>query len=139
MVTVYDVPAQKLIEAAAGDLKSKLAPPEWTKFVKTGPQATRLPSQSDWYFKRAASLLRKAYVGGPVGIERLRTSYGGQRNRGAKPSRFVKSGGKVIRTLLQSLEKIELVTKSPKGRVISAKGRKYLDALSKKVSEGPKN
>jgi small subunit ribosomal protein S19e len=138
MVTVYDVSAQKLIEATASDLQGKLTQPDWTKFVKTGPQAERLPSQPDWYFKRAASLLRRVYVNGPVGIERFRTVYGGQKNRGAKPSRFARSGGKIIRIILQSLENMELVSKTPKGRTISAKGQKYLDSISKRVSEEQK-
>jgi small subunit ribosomal protein S19e len=134
MATAYDVPAQKLIEEIAKDLAGKMTQPDWTKFVKTGPQASRLPSQKDWYFKKAASILRRTYVDGPVGIERFRTIYGGLAERGAKPKRFVRSGGKIVRTILQSLEKMEMVEKAPKGRMISAKGRKYIDSISKKIA-----
>lgn len=135
MATPYDVPAQKLIEAIAIDLTSKIKQPDWTQFVKTGPQATRLPSQKDWYFKRAASILRRVYVDGPVGIQRLRTVYGGQKNRGVRPARFVRAGGKIIRIALQDLEKEGLVEKAGKaGRSISAKGRKYVDGICKKIA-----
>lgn len=136
MATPNDVPTQKLIDAVAADLAGRLKQPAWTKFVKTGPQATRLPSQKDWYFKRAASILRRVYVDGPVGIERLRTVYGGLAERGAKPKRFVRAGGKIIRTIFQDLEKEGLIEKSGKaGRALSAKGRKYVDGICRKVAE----
>ncbi|MFH0961847.1 MAG: 30S ribosomal protein S19e [archaeon] len=136
MATPHDVSTQKLIDMLAGDLAGKVKQPAWSMFVKTGPQATRLPSQKDWYFKRTASILRRVYVDGPVGIERLRTVYGGLAERGAKPKRFARAGGKIIRTILQDLEKEGLVEKAGKdGRAISAKGRKYVDGLCRKVSE----
>lgn len=130
MTTAYDVPAGKLIEKAAADLQSKVKMPEWAKYVKTGSQAERPPVQENWFFVRAASVLRRIYTDGPVGVERLRTVYGGRKSRGTRVSHFRKSGGKIIRCVLQQLESLEFVKKSKKGREIAPKGRKYLDNLA---------
>ncbi len=136
MTTAYDVPAAKLIEKAAADLQSRMQPiPEWTKFVKTGSHVERPPSQENWFFLRTASVLRRIYTDGPVGVERLRTVYGGRKSRGTRVSHFRKSGGKAIRYALQQLESLEFVKKSKKGREISPKGRKYLDNMAFEVKK----
>ena len=70
MKTVFDVPAQKLISAAAEKLKAlpEMRPPQWVGFVKTGAHAERAPDSPDFWYVRAASLLRQVYVNGPVGV-----------------------------------------------------------------------
>ncbi|MCD6557656.1 MAG: 30S ribosomal protein S19e [Candidatus Aenigmarchaeota archaeon] len=139
MVTVVDVDPQKLIEKAAEELKKKIQMPEWALYVKTGSHKERPPENEDWWYLRAASLLRKVYLDGPVGISKLRTFYGGRKNLGHQPSHFRKAGGKIIRTILQDLENIGFVSiqkKGKKGRIITPKGQKFLDNLAKKVEAG---
>jgi small subunit ribosomal protein S19e len=137
MATVYDVAADKLINAAADDLKNnvKLEKPEWASFVKTGAHKERKPEDPDWWHTRAASLLRRIYVEGPVGVERLRTFYGGRKNRGAKPEKFRKASGKVIRSILKQLDEAQLTLKDKSGRRISPKGQSYLDKISSKIAQ----
>lgn len=135
MTTAYDVPAGKLIDKAAADLQSRIKSPEWARFVKTGSQVQRPPTQENWFFIRTASILRRVYTDGPVGVERLRTVYGGRKSRGARVSHFRKSGGKILRYALQQLESLEFVKKSKKGREIAPKGRKYLDNLAFEVKK----
>ena len=48
--------------------------------------------------------MRRIYIDGPVGTEKLRTFYGGRKRRGTKPARFGKGSGSVIGKLLQQLE-----------------------------------
>jgi small subunit ribosomal protein S19e len=75
-----------------------------------------------------------------VGIERLRTYYGGRKNRGVAPEHFRKAGGKALRTILQQLEQAELVTKTDRGgRKVTPKGAKMLGSLAEKLkAETPK-
>ena len=87
MTTVYDVPADLLIKRVAEKLKSMVKPPEWAKYVKTGVHKQRAPEQEDWWYIRLASILRRVYIDGPVGIERLRTYYGGRKRRGVQRGR----------------------------------------------------
>jgi small subunit ribosomal protein S19e len=136
MVTVYDVPADKLIQKTAEKLKEMdIGVPPWVDFVKTGVSRERRPDQDDWWYIRCASILRKIYVYGPVGVSRLRTAYGGRKNRGHEPEHFYKGSGNIIRKALQELEKLGLVEKTPEGRVVTPKGRSFLDNIAKEVRD----
>jgi len=129
MTTVYDVPANELIEYVAKKLEEmeEFKPPEWAAFVKTGVHKERSPQQPNWWYIRVAAILRKVYTDGPVGIERLRSVYGGRKRRGSKPPKFRKGSGAIIRKALQQLEKAGFVEKKDKGRVVTSKGRAFLD------------
>ncbi len=140
MVTAYDVPGQLLVEKLAQKLKEfeEIKPPKWAYFVKTKPSNERPPDDlaDEWWYYRAASILRQVYLRGPVGVSRLRTRYGGIRKRGAEPGRFRKGYGKIIRTILQQLEAAGLVEKvdTPrKGRVVTPKGRSFVDKTAAEV------
>ncbi len=130
LTTVYDVPADLLIEQMSKDLKQKIEQPKFVPFVKSGAHRERAPQNPEWYFIRCASILRRIYVDGVQGTESLRSYYGGRKARGTKPHEFRKSSGKVIRSCLQSLEKAGFVQKDPKkkGRVVSPAGEKYLNS-----------
>lgn len=136
MVRVYDVPADTLIEAIAEHLKKvpEVEPPQWAPFVKTGSHAERPPQQSDWWYTRAASLLRKVYLHGPVGIHKLESVYGGSKALAYFPKHHRDAGGAIIRNAMKGLEQAELMTKQGnKGRVLTPKGVALLDKISKDV------
>ena len=136
MATVYDVPADGLIKAAAEDLmvNVKLGRPEWALYVKTGVSKERKPVDSNWWWTRAASVLRRIYVDGPVGVQRLRTFYGGRKHRGRKPEEFRRASGKVIRTILKELDGAGFTETAKGGRKITPKGQSYLDKISSKIA-----
>jgi small subunit ribosomal protein S19e len=139
MATVYDVPADVLIERAAKKLEEGkvVEVPEWAKFVKTGAHKEHPPAQENWWYIRAASILRRIYVDGPVGVARLRTYYGGRKNRGVKPEHHMDAGGKIIRTILQQLEKAGFVEKDGQnGRKITKKGQSFLDKIASEIAKG---
>ena len=130
--TVYDVPAEDLIQAIAVELKkyNKITPPVWASYVKTGSFKQHAPQDPNWWFVRSASLLRKVYVSGPIGTSHLRKAYGGLRRGRNRPEKSTKASGAVIRKALQQLESEGLITSSRNGRSISAKGRSLLDKFS---------
>ena len=106
--------------------------PEWIALVKSGPAKQRPSIDADFWYKRAASILRQAYTREVVGVGRLRTRYGGRKNRGVRPARFKKSSGKMIRVILQQAEKaglVETVKSQQFGRRLTEKGRKFLDSI----------
>lgn len=136
MTTPYDVSADKLINVVSKDLKEnlKFKKPEWADFVKTGVSRERAPEDADWWWVRAASILRKLYIKNKgIGVERFRTVYGGRKNRGVKPEHFYKGSGKIIRTILQEFDNLGLTEKTQKGRKITKKGITYLNNLCKKL------
>lgn len=142
MVTVYDVPADKLIAVAAEDLKKNEAiqAPPWAAFVKTGAHKERPPEDPDWWFGRAASVLRKVYLEGPIGTRHLKKQYGGKRNLGSRPGRVSPGGGNITRKALQQLETAGYIQKASigkkvLGRRITASGQKFLDSAAYRVSK----
>ena len=137
MVTAREVEPQKLVERLKEELKKmeEIKPPEWARFVKSGVHKQRPPEQPDFWYIRAASVLRRIYIDGPVGVERLRSYYGGARKRGYFPKHFRKGSGAIIRKILQQLEKAGLVEKTAKGRKISPKGQKLLNGIAAEVKK----
>lgn len=136
MVSIQDVDANELVKKMADELKKRIEMPDWAKYVKTGVSRERPPENPDWWFLRAASILRRIYLDGPVGTERLRSYYGGLHRRGHKPSHFAKASGKIIRRILQDLERIgliEKVDKPKKGRMITSEGKRLLNKIAKQI------
>jgi small subunit ribosomal protein S19e len=139
MPTPYDVPPSLLIKRITQHLKDNvdsIKPPEWAPYVKTGSHTQRTPNNPGWWYVRCASLLRKVYVKGPIGLEHLRSEYGGRKDGGFKPEHSRKSGGAIIRNALKQLEVAGLVeTVKGRGRVVSPEGRKLLDLLSSELKK----
>jgi len=138
MVSVKDVPYDVLIDRLANYIKEnvkEVSPPEWALYVKTGPSRERPPDNPDWWYVRAASILRKIYLYGPLSINDLRRMYGGRKDRGVKPEHFYPSGGAVIRNILKQLEEAGLISKTEKGRILTPQGRSLLDRLSAEISK----
>jgi len=131
MTSIYEIPADKLLERLKEELKKidVIKPPLWALMVKSGPHRERPPQQLDFWYIRAASILRRIYIDGPVGVSRLRTYYGGRKRRGRRPARTYKAGGAIIRKILQQLEAAGLVKKEKNGRVLTPEGRRFVDKI----------
>jgi small subunit ribosomal protein S19e len=144
LTTVYDVSPNDLINALAQELKAagKVQPPEWAAYVKTGVHKEMPPTNPDWWFVRCASVLRRVYVDGPVGVSRLRSYYGGKHRKTVATPKFAKGSGSVAREALQQLEKAGLVKKfKAGGRQITPEGQSFVDNLAhtikSKAQEAP--
>lgn len=136
MSHILVVNPNELIEKAAAQLKNEklVAAPEWSVFVKTGAHKERLPEDVDWWYMRSAAILRKVAQLGPVGTSKLRVKFGGRKNRGHKPGRFVAGSGSIIRKSLQQLESSGLIKQTEKGahkgRILTPKGVSFLDKIA---------
>jgi len=111
--------------------------PEWAYFVKTSHGKERVPDNSEWWYFRAASILRQIYIKGKVGVGKLRTKYGTRKDRGHRPEKFVKASGKIIRTILQGFDKsglTVLVKEKEFGRKLTKKGKEFIDSVANKLS-----
>lgn len=137
---VYELNAQeynlKLAEALKGIPEFK--EPEWAQLVKSGPAKERPIEDPDFWYKRAASVLRNIYKKGSVGVSRLRTKYGSKKNRGFRPEEFRKASGKIIRVILQQADAagfteiqkpVKGVRSKKPGRILTDKGKKFLEDI----------
>lgn len=137
---IYDLPAQEYNLKLAEALKkiSEFKKPEWVDFVKSGTSKERPIEDEDFWYKRAASILRQIYINKTVGVQRLRTKYGSKKERGMKPAEFRRAGGKIIRVILQqsdgagfteAVKRIKGVKASKAGRKLTEKGKAFLEGV----------
>ena len=141
MVSIYDVEPRKLIEEAAKRLEKmpEMAPPAWAAYVKTGRHRERPPVEVNWWYIRSAAILRSVYKLGPIGVSKLKTKYGGRKNRGHKPDKTFKASGNILRKILQKLELIGYLKQAEKGvhkgRIITPQGKSFLDKIVVKIKK----
>ncbi len=138
MNPVYDLNSQEYNLKLAEALKKvpEFEQPDWAEFVKSGPAKERPIDDSDFWNKRAASILRQIYKNKTVGVNRLRNKYGSKKNRGYQPETFKRAGGKIIRTILQQADKagfteiIKDVKEIRSGRQLTKKGKEFLEGIN---------
>ncbi|MEX0920943.1 MAG: 40S ribosomal protein S19 [Candidatus Pacearchaeota archaeon] len=138
---VYVIPSQEYNLKLAEALKKipEFKSPDWVSFVKSSSGRSRPIDDPDFWHKRAASILKQIYKRKIVGVNRLKTRYGGKKNRGGKPERFKKGAGKIIRTILQQSDNagfteiaknIKGVKSRRPGRKLTEKGIKLLEGIN---------
>ena len=141
MNTVYELNAQEYNLKLAEALKKipEFKAPEWISFVKSSSSKERPIEDDDFWYKRSASILRQIYKNKVVGVNRLRTKYGSRKNRGFKPERFRRAGGKIIRTILQQADAagfteiakaVKGVRERRPGRIVTSKGKEFLESIN---------
>ena len=100
---VYELHAEEFNIKLAEALKQfpEFKVPEWSYFVKSGVSRIKPPTGDGFWFRRAASILRQAYVRRIIGVNRLKTRYGGKQNRGMKAEIVRRASGKISRNIIK--------------------------------------
>ena len=140
MATLYDVPVDALLERVADRIADDLEEPDWLRYAKTGENRELPPQQEAFWQTRAASLLRKVAVDGPVGVDRLSSEYGGRKQGSTRyvvsSEHSVAGSKKIVRVCLQQLEDAGYVeTAEGEGRRVTGEGRRLLDDVADEVIE----
>ncbi|KAF2313633.1 hypothetical protein GH714_012520 [Hevea brasiliensis] len=105
---------------------------------KTGRLKELAPYDPDWYYVRAASMARKIYLRGGLGVGAFRRIYGGSKRNGSRPPHFCKSSGAIARHILQQLQNMNIVDIDPKGgRRITSSGQRDLDQVAGRIVIAP--
>ncbi|MFT4261553.1 MAG: 40S ribosomal protein S19 [Candidatus Woesearchaeota archaeon] len=137
-----EIESQKIIEKLAKKLNGKISPPEWAQFVKTGHGKQRPPTDKDWWYTRAASMLLKIQKLGPIGVNKLSVKYGTRKNRGVRPEKFTAGSRNHIRKIAQQLESQKLIQKAEigvhKGKILTNEGNRLIIEASKEAIKGDK-
>jgi small subunit ribosomal protein S19e len=80
--------------------------------------------------------LRKVYIHGPVGVERLRAEYGGRKDYGVRPEHAAKASGAIIRKGLQQLQTAGfLEIYQSYGRIVTREGSKLLEEMAEETKK----
>ncbi|KAG0504900.1 hypothetical protein M758_N010000 [Ceratodon purpureus] len=150
--TVKDVSSHEFVRNYAAHLKrsGKIEVPVWADLVKTATFKELAPYDADWYYIRAgtcfraleppvhgiaASMARKIYLRGGIGVGAFKKIYGGRKSNGVRPSHFAKSSGSIARHCLKQLEALNIVEKDPKGgRRITSDGQRDLDQVAGRIA-----
>ena len=135
MADVRSIESERYNSLLAEALKKESAfeKPEWVDFVKSSTSRERPIDDKDFWLKRSASILRQIYIKEIVGVQRLRTRYGGKKDRGQRPSETRKGSGKIIRVILQQSEKAGFLEKADgkkKGRTLTGKGKEFMEKIA---------
>ncbi|WP_455279434.1 30S ribosomal protein S19e [[Eubacterium] cellulosolvens] len=137
MPSPYEVPAELFIKRLAAYLKEnvgEVTPPAWSITAKTGSHREQPPQDPDWWYKRCASILRKLYIHGTVGVSKLRAEYGGRSRRGTSREHAKSGGGSSVREPLKQLEQAKFVSKvEKKGRRLTSEGSSLLNKISAEI------
>jgi small subunit ribosomal protein S19e len=132
MTSYRDVSPTKLVAALRVEMDEYelVVAPEWAVDVKTGTHREMPPVQEDWWQTRAASMLRKVAIHGPIGTNHLAQMYGGVKN--------------ITRKILQQLDESGLTTIQTNhagtktlGRVITPTAHSLLDRVAGKIQTAP--
>ncbi|THG01824.1 hypothetical protein TEA_006170 [Camellia sinensis var. sinensis] len=108
--------------------------PHWTDIVKTAKFKELAPYDPDWYYIRAASMARKIYLRGGLGVGAFQRIYGGSQRNGSRPPHFCKSSGAIARHILQQLQNMNIVDFDSKGgRKITSSGQRDLDQVAGRI------
>ena len=130
-MNAMDVFPGHLIAAVAAKLEDKASYLGWSRraesvFWKTASIREFAPVDTEnfWYI-RAASMLRKLYHGG-TGVNRLKKQYGGRTGSVMHAEHSKPGSGAIIRRIFQQLEKADLVKRTEKrGRELTNAGGHY--------------
>jgi len=131
---IYNKDPQEFVKKLADTLMKmpEFKAPEWSMYVKSGVSKQRPPADDNFWYIRAAAILRQLYIKGVVGVNRLKTRFGSKKDRGVRPDKFKKASGKIIRVILQQAEKagfVEKLSRIQYGRRLTQKGRDFLDKI----------
>ncbi len=134
MSNIKEVDSSKLVSKTAEKLKGMdIKKPEYIDYVKSGAGKERVPSDPNFWYMRCASILRQTYLKGPIGVSKLRIRYGTRQRHLVHKHHTIKSGGSNIKDAFDALEKLGYVKKSKSGRILTQKGRSFLDKTAGEV------
>ena len=90
------------------------------------------PLDPDWYYVRSASVARRIYLNGGIGVGALAHWYGEAKSTKSRPEHFRPAARGLIRHILRQLEKNGLVEESKEGgRKVTSEGQKECDTIAR--------
>ncbi len=137
MANIFEIESDQLVKRAAERLREQnIQKPSYVDYVKSGAGRDRSPNDDSFWYMRCASILRQTYVNGPIGISKLRTRYGNRKRHIVTHPHHKRAGGSIIKDAFDTLEKEGYVKKTEEGRIITDKGKSFLDKVANELLKG---
>ncbi|ESU36657.1 SSU ribosomal protein S19E, partial [Giardia duodenalis] len=131
MSSVTRVPADVFINSFAAHLKNRgiIKCPAFTDYVKTGVSRQYAPRDADWFYIKAASVIRHFYISGShsIGVAGLARKYSSLQKGKTTPHHTKRASCKVIRSIVSQFLGQKLLIAGERGRHISPNGRKMVE------------
>ena len=139
--TLLDVPANKLIDQVASFLKEKniIKIPKYAPLVKTSRANDCEPIDPDYFYYKAAAIIRKLYLtkSKNIGVGSLRVMFSKKERRGSQPPKTFRAGGKIIREIIIQLKNADYIKnyggkddETNSGLYLTKNGRSQLDKIA---------
>ncbi|KAL0229959.1 hypothetical protein PCE1_003523 [Barthelona sp. PCE] len=135
MPGLKQVTADQFIQACGLHLKNAniLELPTEITYIKSAPGRELGPQDPDWFFKRAAAILRRVYIQPGIGLGGFAKYFGAKARNGHARNHGALAARGVIRRIIQNFEKAGLIEQSTKGRVLSSEGRRVCDTVATNI------
>lgn len=98
------------------------------------------PQDPDWYFVRAASIARRVYLRGGVGVGEFSRLYGSLKSNGSRRPHYSAASRGLIRKIMQQLAEVDIIgqKKESKGRYLTRNGQRELDTIAGQIAAARK-
>ncbi|KAF9764901.1 40S ribosomal protein S19 [Nosema granulosis] len=100
--------------------------PKDSDILKTGTGREQCPVADDWYYGRMAAIVDQMARKGFVTVEDMAVVYGNRKNRGRRPSSFVKADSELIKSAFDNLETIGWIDTSNKSEILTEKAKEVI-------------
>ncbi|WUR02176.1 ribosomal protein eS19 [Vairimorpha necatrix] len=108
MDEIYTVKTTDFVNILKKSLQSNtdITLPKDHDILKTSTGKENCPVSDDWYYARMAAILNLIAKKGNMTVEEACVEFGNYKNRGRRPSMFVKADEMFMKSIFENLEKI---------------------------------
>lgn len=133
---IHEVRPERFNATLKSYLKSsnKMVLPEHHDIMKTGEGKELAPCDDDWYYLRAAAIVRQIARFGTVTSECMAWRYGSRKNRGVRPSKYVPAYREIGDSVLDNLRNMGWINASADD-MLTEQGKTVVREIIEKVRE----
>ncbi|EQB61176.1 ribosomal protein s19e [Vairimorpha apis BRL 01] len=103
--------------------------------LKTCAGRENSPVCDDWYYARMAAILNLIAKKGSFSVDEACVEYGNYKNRGRRPSKFVKADESFIKSIFENLSKIGYVELKNTSAILTTKAKDVIGDVVQSLKE----
>lgn len=130
---IFEVRRTSFVNVLKKSLQSngEIVLPQDYDILKNGAGKQNSPIQNDWYYARMAAIIDIMARKGQVTVEDMCVEFGNYKNRGRRPSKFVKADAELMQTIFENLIRIGWIDNCGREDMLTEKAREVvLDVIT---------